>query len=102
MNEIELKFLVPTGKLNAIKRQTHIKSAIENQLSAHYFDTPERQLAKKGIAIRIRQEIENPQNTGQQPLEQSGKQADKQADIIISLTVNKPKPTLPQAVYALI
>ncbi len=79
MNEIELKFLVPTGKLNAIKRQTHIKSAIENQLSAHYFDTPERQLAKNGIAIRIRQEIENPQPTGQQPLEQSGKQADKQS-----------------------
>lgn len=55
MQETELKFLVPNSKINAIKRQTHIKSAITETLVAHYFDTPEQELAKAGMALRIRQ-----------------------------------------------
>ena len=56
MQEIELKFLVPDAKIDAIKRQTHVKSAVTETLAAHYFDTPEQHLAKAGMALRIRQE----------------------------------------------
>lgn len=56
MKEIELKFLVPVAKLDAIKRQTHIKSSMTENLAAHYFDTPDQILAKNSIALRIRKE----------------------------------------------
>ncbi len=56
MKEIELKFLVPPAKLDTIKRQTHIKSSVTENLAAYYFDTPDQILAKNGIALRIRKE----------------------------------------------
>lgn len=56
MQEIELKFLVPEYKLDALMRQTNIKSAQTSQLAAHYYDTPEQQLAAAGMALRIRKE----------------------------------------------
>lgn len=56
MQEIELKFLIPSNKLNYIKRQTHIKASQTKQLIAYYFDTPNKRLAKNGTAIRIRKE----------------------------------------------
>lgn len=59
MREIELKFLVPDYKISTIQRQTHIKSAITSQLSAHYFDNLDETLGEHGIAIRIRQDNDN-------------------------------------------
>lgn len=56
MQEIELKFLVPQSSLDAIKRQTHIKSSQTVKLAAHYFDTPNKLLANNGFALRIRKE----------------------------------------------
>lgn len=72
MQEIELKFLVPDNKLTAIKRQTHIKSAVSTQLSAHYFDTAEQSLARSGTAIRIRQEMNDKKDDWVQTLKING------------------------------
>ncbi|WP_313205772.1 CYTH and CHAD domain-containing protein [Psychrobacter faecalis] len=56
MQEIELKFLVPESRLKGLMRQANIKSSQLTQLAAHYYDTPDQQLAKAGIGLRIRQE----------------------------------------------
>lgn len=56
MQEIELKFLVPESRLKGLMRQAQIKSSQVTQLSAHYYDTSDQQLAQAGIGLRIRQE----------------------------------------------
>lgn len=56
MQEIELKFLVPESRLKGLMRQANIKSSQLTRLAAHYYDTPDQQLAKAGIGLRIRQE----------------------------------------------
>lgn len=56
MQEIELKFLIPEAKLKGLMRQTKIKSSQEVQMSAHYYDTADQQLANAGIGLRIRKE----------------------------------------------
>ncbi len=56
MQEIELKFLVPESRLKGLMRQTHVKSSKVTQLAAHYYDTPDQQLAQAGIGLRIRKE----------------------------------------------
>lgn len=56
MQEIELKFLVPKTRLKGLMRQANIKSSKVTQLAAHYYDTPDQQLAKAGIGLRIRRE----------------------------------------------
>ncbi|WP_296245742.1 MULTISPECIES: CYTH and CHAD domain-containing protein [unclassified Psychrobacter] len=56
MQEIELKFLVPESRLKGLMRQANIKSSKVTQLAAHYYDTPDQQLAKAGIGLRIRRE----------------------------------------------
>lgn len=56
MQEIELKFLVPEARLKGLMRQVHVKSSNLTQLAAHYYDTPNQQLAKAGIGLRIRKE----------------------------------------------
>ncbi|MDO5769064.1 MAG: CHAD domain-containing protein [Psychrobacter sp.] len=56
MHEIELKFLVPDYKVDALLRQANIKSSETAQLAAHYYDTPDQLLAESGVALRIRKE----------------------------------------------
>ncbi|MBE0405800.1 CYTH and CHAD domain-containing protein [Psychrobacter sp. AOP22-C1-22] len=56
MQEIELKFLVPESRLQGLMRQAKVKSSQVTQLAAHYYDTPDQQLAQAGIGLRIRKE----------------------------------------------
>ena len=56
MQEIELKFLVPQSRLKGLMRQAKVKSSQVTQLAAHYYDTPDQQLAQAGIGLRIRKE----------------------------------------------
>ena len=56
MQEIELKFLVPQSRLKGLMRQAKTKASQTMQMSAHYYDTPEQDLAKRGIGLRIRKE----------------------------------------------
>lgn len=56
MQEIELKFLVPESRLKGLLRQAQVKSSEVTQLAAHYYDTPDQQLAQVGIGLRIRKE----------------------------------------------
>ncbi|PYE38876.1 CYTH and CHAD domain-containing protein [Psychrobacter fozii] len=56
MQEIELKFLVPESRLKGLMRQAQVKSSQLTQLAAHYYDTPDQQLAQSGIGLRIRKE----------------------------------------------
>ncbi len=56
MQEIELKFLVPESRLKGLMRQVKVKSSQVTQLAAHYYDTPDQQLAQAGIGLRIRKE----------------------------------------------
>lgn len=56
MQEIELKFLVPESRLKGLMRQAKVKSSEVTQLAAHYYDTPDQQLAQAGIGLRIRKE----------------------------------------------
>ncbi|MGP5202838.1 CYTH and CHAD domain-containing protein [Psychrobacter aquimaris] len=56
MQEIELKFLVPESRLKGLMRQARVKSSEVTPLAAHYYDTPDQQLAEAGIGLRIRKE----------------------------------------------
>lgn len=56
MQEIELKFLVPELRLKGLMRQAKVKSSQVTQMAAHYYDTPDQQLAQAGIGLRIRLE----------------------------------------------
>lgn len=59
MHEIELKFVIPPTKVNAVKAQTQVKTSQQHQLDAYYFDTPDQLLGQAGIALRIRNENGN-------------------------------------------
>ena len=54
MHELELKFAVPSYQQNVLRKNIDTKTAQQQRLSAYYFDTPNQDLAKKGIALRIR------------------------------------------------
>ena len=54
MHELELKFAVPSYQQNVLRKNIDTKTAQQKRLSAYYFDTPNQDLAKKGIALRIR------------------------------------------------
>lgn len=59
MQEIELKFQIPEGALEAIRAEFTRLNAGQNtdlRLRASYFDTPERHLAAARMALRVRQE----------------------------------------------
>ena len=54
MHELELKFAVPSYQQSVLRKNIDTKTARQQRLSAYYFDTPNQDLAKKGIALRIR------------------------------------------------
>ena len=56
MHELELKFAVPSYTQSVLRKQIETKTSQKQRLSAYYFDTANQDLAKKGIALRIRYE----------------------------------------------
>ena len=56
MTEIELKFQIPAQRHAAVLRAAATASAATSRLQAQYFDTPDRRLARAGVALRLRQE----------------------------------------------
>lgn len=60
MQEIELKFQIPEGALQAV--QDHLAACPggkRQHLQAHYFDTPDRRLGQARSALRLRKEGEH-------------------------------------------
>lgn len=61
MTEIELRFQIPESQWPAVRRWvagTGKSVAAQERLQASYFDTPERDLARAGFALRLRREGE--------------------------------------------
>ncbi len=56
MTEIELKFQVPAGRVEALARAVATASATRVPLRAYYFDTEDGRLAAAGLALRLRKE----------------------------------------------
>lgn len=56
MLEVELKFQIPETRRNALLKALDAKKSTTIQLNAKYFDTPDRQLAQHGVALRQRRE----------------------------------------------
>jgi inorganic triphosphatase YgiF len=56
MVETELKFQVPVESRTAVTKALGTKTARTVQLRARYVDTPDRRLARAGLALRLRQE----------------------------------------------
>lgn len=56
MSEQELKLHVPAATRQAVQNEVKQRDATRIRLHAMYFDTPERELARARIAIRLRQE----------------------------------------------
>jgi len=56
MTEFELKLEIPAGKLAAVQAAVAAEPTTRVHLRALYIDTPDRVLARHGIALRLRQE----------------------------------------------
>ncbi len=59
MTEIELRFQIPESQWPAVRRWVAGAGksvAAQERLQASYFDTPERDLARAGFALRLRRE----------------------------------------------
>jgi len=54
--EIELKFQIPQLRRDAVLRAVATKTAQQTALRALYFDTPDQQLARAGLVLRLRRE----------------------------------------------
>lgn len=55
-SEIEFKFDVLPGGVDAVRAKLQSFNPEQVELRAHYFDTADRALASKGVVLRIRQE----------------------------------------------
>lgn len=56
MNEIELRIQVPVTARRAVEAGVATATAQRTRLQAIYFDTPDRRLARAGVALRLRKE----------------------------------------------
>ena len=56
MTEYELKFQVPPERVDAVVRALARGKTRRQQLEAHYFDTPDEALARRGVTLRLRKE----------------------------------------------
>jgi len=92
MSEQELKLHVPTASRQAVLREVKQREATRIRLHAMYFDTPERELARARIAVRLRQEGSDWVQTLKMP----------GADAISRIEMNHPRPgpVLDLSVYA--
>ncbi len=73
MREIELKFQIPTDRRAPLRRAVETATAKTERLRASYFDTPDRRLARAGVALRLRQEgrrwVQTLKATGANPID---------------------------------
>ena len=92
MPEQELKLHVPAASRQAVQREIKQREATRIRLHAMYFDTPERELARARIAIRLRLEGRDWVRTLKMP----------GADAITRIEMNHPRPgpVLDLSVYA--
>ena len=56
MVEVELKFQLPESKKKTVQQYLKKHKAKNIHLQAKYYDTPDRLLAKNGMALRLRKE----------------------------------------------
>ena len=56
MTEVELKLQLDKGSLTEVIRQIRARGGRSERLRARYFDTADRQLARAGMALRLRYE----------------------------------------------
>lgn len=56
MREVELKFQIPPDRLPALRKALSTASAVRETLQATYYDTADRALARRSVALRIRRE----------------------------------------------
>ena len=92
MSEQELKLHVPAASRPAVQREIKQREATRIRLHAMYFDTPERELARARIAIRLRQEGRDWVQTLKMP--------GINAITRIELNHPRPGPVLDLSVYA--
>ena len=92
MSEQELKLHVPSAHAAAIARELLDHGATRLRLRAIYFDTPDRELARARVALRLRLEGRRWMQTLKTP----------GADAITRVELNHPRPgpTLDLSVYA--
>ncbi|WP_233236496.1 CYTH and CHAD domain-containing protein [Bordetella sp. LUAb4] len=92
MSEQELKLHVPAAARKALEQEVRQRDATRVRLHAMYFDTPERELARARVAIRLRREG----NIWVQTLKTPGNNAITR----IELNHPRPGPILDLSVYA--
>lgn len=56
MKELELKLVVPAARRAGLLKALGLAKAPRIKLDAHYFDTPDGQLHRAGLSLRVRQE----------------------------------------------